>query len=362
MYVTEAIPINKKHVIGVIGAYIVQNKKTGSASAGSSLLTAKTGNQSSITNIAQGPSNINGETGKDPLVAQGPMTDSEYEDAIETSDVRTRYSLREEDPPKHTKIGYKAFFVKDGKLYPPMVANPSGAGTPVGVWLNADTGKLARDKEGNLITTQGGRMKVGAGGKGTKGGSGTLAWRPGWHLGPYPDATQFWKKGADGKQYLNPDIVFCEVEFAADVDYQMTAYEYGVKENGGFDHSQAGIPFLIKDGYYRYRTNTMKEGTSPWYISGAMKVNKVLTDAECRDLCRKLAGVEMFGRENGDFDFEAHGLKPGPVTPTTDLASISPAMDESELVANLPGYVRREINWDDSELNRAFTLDFYDDP
>ena len=46
-----------------------------------------------------------------------------------------KYSLREEAPPKETGIAYKVFFVKDGKLYPPMVANPGAADTPMGVWL-----------------------------------------------------------------------------------------------------------------------------------------------------------------------------------------------------------------------------------
>lgn len=33
--------------------------------------------------------------------------------------------------------GYKLFRVKDGKLYPPMVANPDNASTPIGIWVDA---------------------------------------------------------------------------------------------------------------------------------------------------------------------------------------------------------------------------------
>ncbi len=40
------------------------------------------------------------------------------------------------------KNGNKVFFLKDGKLYPPMVANPGGADTPVGVRIDADEGVL----------------------------------------------------------------------------------------------------------------------------------------------------------------------------------------------------------------------------
>ena len=41
-----------------------------------------------------------------------------------------KMSLRTEAPPKNTKTGYKVFVVKDGKLYPPMVANPNAEDTP----------------------------------------------------------------------------------------------------------------------------------------------------------------------------------------------------------------------------------------
>ena len=71
-----------------------------------------------------------------------------------------------------------------GKLYPPMVANPGGEATPVGVWLDADAAPVAG-------VTKTGRQQVKAGGKGTQGGSGKLAYRPGWHLGEIPYALQF---------------------------------------------------------------------------------------------------------------------------------------------------------------------------
>jgi hypothetical protein len=66
---------------------------------------------------------------------------------IELSDTTTRYSIRTEAPPENTVKGYKVFRVKDGKLYPPMVANPGGESTPVGIWLNADIGERAPDSK-----------------------------------------------------------------------------------------------------------------------------------------------------------------------------------------------------------------------
>jgi hypothetical protein len=69
-------------------------------------------------------------------------------------------------PPKKTGKAYKVFRVKNGKLYPPMVANAGGKDTPVGVWLEAEEGEFA-----GLSKT--GRKQV----KST--GSGTLSYRPG---------------------------------------------------------------------------------------------------------------------------------------------------------------------------------------
>ena len=98
---------------------------------------------------------------------------------------KERFRIREAEPPTKTGTGYKVFFLgKDGKLYPPMVANADGAPTLTGLWLDAEEGAAA-------APSKTGRRKVKAGGKGTQGGSGTLAYRPGWHLGKIPYALQF---------------------------------------------------------------------------------------------------------------------------------------------------------------------------
>lgn len=204
--------------------------------------------------------------------------DSEGEDTAS-------YRLREDAPPRKTGIGYKVFVLKDGKLYPPMVANPNGEATPVGVWLDADAAPVA----GQSKT---GRPQVAAGGKGTQGGSGKLAYRPGWHLGEIPYALQFNRLNPEtGEKELFPaNFVWAEVEYANDVDYQEEAMSYGMKPNGKFRHSLAGLPRLPENGAYRYRTNPNPE-TDPWIITGAMKVNRILTPSEVD------AMVEEAGRE-----------------------------------------------------------------
>ena len=217
--------------------------------------------------------------------ANGEVTNSETGEDVS-------FSLRQKPEPKKKGIGYKVFVLKDGKLYPPMVANPDGAATPVGVWLDADAAPIAGESKT-------GRPQVKQGGKGTQGGSGKLAYRPGWHLGVVPYAIQFNRKDADGNKTLFPkNFVFAEVEYAADVDYQEEARQEGINSSGKYQHSLAGLKHLPTDGYYMYRTNPNPD-TDPWVITGAMKVNRILTRAEQAELVKN-AGREPQQIQEGD--------------------------------------------------------------
>lgn len=217
--------------------------------------------------------------------ASGQVTNSETGEDVS-------FSLRQKPEPKKKGIGYKVFVLKDGKLYPPMVANPDGAATPVGVWLDADAAPIAGESKT-------GRPQVKQGGKGTQGGSGKLAYRPGWHLGIVPYAIQFNRKDAEGNKTLFPkNFVFAEVEYAADVDYQEEARQEGINPSGKYQHSLAGLKHLPTDGYYMYRTNPNPE-TDPWVITGAMKVNRILTRAEQAELVKN-AGREPQQIQEGD--------------------------------------------------------------
>lgn len=217
--------------------------------------------------------------------ANGQVTNSETGEDVS-------FSLRQKPEPKKKGVGYKVFVLKDGKLYPPMVANPDGAATPVGVWLDADAAPIAGESKT-------GRPQVKQGGKGTQGGSGKLAYRPGWHLGVVPYAIQFNRKDAEGNKTLFPkNFVFAEVEYAADVDYQEEARQEGINPSGKYQHSLAGLKYLPTDGYYMYRTNPNPE-TDPWVITGAMKVNRILTRAEQAELVKN-AGREPQQIQEGD--------------------------------------------------------------
>ena len=241
-------------------------------------------------------------------------------EALEYSDATTQFSLREEAPPKRTIKAYKVFRVADGKLYPPKIANltddeslnvplsrdprkgksrvtATGNDTPVGVWINADVGGIAVDENGEAMLNTNGRIKVydlnGMKGNGSFDQKTTLAFRPGWHLGSIPEAIQFLL----GDGTMPDDLVYAECEIAADIDYQAAAMSYGVRPSGKFVHADAGLPAVPVDGFYKYKTNP-KTDTHPWYITGAIKVTRIIGDAERREICAK-EGITIAPRYGG---------------------------------------------------------------
>lgn len=205
--------------------------------------------------------------------------------------------------PKKVGKAYKVFRVKNGKLYPPMVANPGGADTPVGVWLTAEEGEFAG-------VSKTGRPQV------KSIGSGTLSYRPGWHLGYIPRASQFDRTNKEtGEKEFPKDFVWAECDYVMDVDYQPESDEQGYMRMGKdgepyrsdkYQHSLAGLPKLPKDGYYKYRTNPRPD-TVPWVITGAIKVNKLLSDAEVNSILQS-KGIEPIHRQGGDKTLAELGL------------------------------------------------------
>lgn len=179
------------------------------------------------------------------------------------------------------KTAYKLFYLKDGKLYPPMVPNPGGTPTPVGVWTQAHEGVAAPP-------SRTGRLRVWCGGKGTHTSKGTLAFRPGWHLSEIPYAPQFMVKNPEtGKRdRMPPELVWAVCEYASDVDYQEEAMSYGYTPSGKFRHAWAGLPRVPVNGFYRYRTSPRPD-TPVWIISGAIRVLRILSEEEVEEIIRK---------------------------------------------------------------------------
>ena len=175
------------------------------------------------------------------------------------------------------------------------------------MWLDAEEGEFA-----GLSKT--GRPQV----KSTQ--SGTLSYRPGWHLGDVPRAKQFDRYNKETGEYEFPkDFVWAECDYAMDIDYQPESDARGyertkVDKDGNvityksnkYQHSLAGLPKLPTHGYYKYRTNPNPD-TVPWVITGQMKVNRLLSDDEVNEIL-KSKGIEPIHRQGGDKTLAELGL------------------------------------------------------
>ena len=202
----------------------------------------------------------------------------------------------------NTVTAYKLFRVdpnRPGELFPLYV--DAKTGIKPNVWTEAVSGEID-PKTGKV-----------------KSSIGNLAYRPGWHAGDLPMAThigpthkitadQAAKLEADGAnnvfskknsktgevEYFErlraEDTVWAEVEMPAGRDWQSVADSNArIMKNGQSEAKTAHITDQIPfGGFYRYKTNPNMTGE--WLISGNIKVNRVLDDAEVASI-NEAAGV-----------------------------------------------------------------------
>ena len=151
-------------------------------------------------------------------------------------------------------ITYKLFREKNGKLYPLYVE--ANREIPVGEWTNAAVGEKIDDTH----------VKA-------RGCGGSLSLRPGFHSTKIPFTDWIGKRQPDGTLAQRPDTVWAECE--VDGEQLEVADRYGSRE--------------LLNGWYYYKTNAKQE--EPWVISNKIKVNKVLTNEEVKDICKGF-GIE----------------------------------------------------------------------
>jgi len=254
----------------------------------------------------------------------------EQADNAELGDGGIRYSLRTKPAPKKTLPVYKLMRLgDDGKLYPLYIdgAVPIELGQwydadspnmemlvnlPAGVHLiNPETGEATSLEDYNkqhgitkkskypsadavneatangmrwvyIEPTKGGQRRFG--GEARRywnlgiNGSGTVStysMRPGWHAGSLPTMRQIGK--GPGRNLRDDRFVWVEGEISADVDYNEEA-------QGNPDND---IPTHIPvDGFYLKATNANAKASQAdrvgWYISGAFKPNRIMSDSEAR--------------------------------------------------------------------------------
>ena len=158
------------------------------------------------------------------------------------------------------------------------------------------------EDNGNKQTRYGGDTKsfynYGINGAGSVG---KFAMRPGWHAGSLPTMRQI---GKGSKKNLRDDnFVWVEGEIPADIDYNEEASK----------NPDRDIPDRIpKDGYYMKATNADKTksqaGAVGWYVAGAFKANRVISDDEARSVIDKF-NMEHEGQLNDkvEYDYEREG-------------------------------------------------------
>ena len=227
--------------------------------------------------------------------------------------------------PKNTVKAYKLFRVHEkhpGKLFPLFV----DANTPVemGKWVHAKIGEQLGEKVKSKI--------------------GPLAMRPGWHAGDLPVATHIGEKSHP--KLIAPDTrphnhAWAEVEMPNDVDWQTEANKRGMNKKGELISKHAHITDQVpKGGHYRYKTNPNMTGN--WLIGGAMKVNRILSDAEVKKINDRhgvadLPRAEPFKKKTFGF---AHG---GVVAPEAWIA-------EEHVHYGAPVHIKKRLDEMKAEL------------
>lgn len=165
-----------------------------------------------------------------------------------------------------TAIGYKLFRVfkkYPGKLFPLYVN--ANTNIPIGEWISAEPGE---------------RLENGK----VKSKLGPLRYRPGFHINDVAPYVSYIGQKVNGKiTYMRPDTVWAMVEYCIDHDYCEEAEANGISESGKFNYIKADLDYIPKHGFYRYKTSPVMTGE--WIIAGEMKVIKILSDQEVKEIC-----------------------------------------------------------------------------
>lgn len=164
-------------------------------------------------------------------------------------------------------LGYKLLEMDStGKLFPLFIGKNTE--TPVGVWLHAE-----------YLPTKG------------------FAARGGWHIGDIPDAP--WLKAADGTykpRWKHGKRVWCVVEYNDHHNYN--EYVQTLPKKAITD----GVP---EDGFYFFR----EVGKGTWVITSDIKVLRVLTEEERREILKEAGHDEEAAFEPYRKTFEKRKMR-----------------------------------------------------
>lgn len=315
------------------------------------------------TQIKSATDNVGTFDASNPDIRYSLATDLNAE-VSEGEGQQMRYSLRTKPEPKKTIKVYKLFNV-DENGNPQALFIDAANSLEVGVWYDADSPTikdlegletewsylldndgnvvdkkpLKRGKGGNFVglpskadvnkaTQEGQRwMTVSTSKSGEKayhtvgingaGGVSTYALRPGWHATNVPSARHIGvgKDGANAK-YRGANQRWFEIEISADVDYNEEARERYLKAHPTYSRVKAysdlkgDIPERIpEDGYYNFKTNSNANPNQDWYIAGAIKIVRPLTEEEGRKISRSKGIAEDLPYKDGVKNFDEDDKK-----------------------------------------------------
>lgn len=191
------------------------------------------------------------------------------------------------------------FTAANGKDYVPSTRNPNGRGSKTGSSVPIPNEQVRQELIQRGFLPEGSKAK----------NITALAYRPGWHAADLPYFPQGGKQDPEsnyGNVHRANQVVF-ECEFSANKDYTETARSQAKAFNneGKFVSRNADLQYMPKDGYYQYTTNQFlkDEDKGHWYIGGAMKINRALTQEEC-DTILKENGKAVQEWENDILDLK----------------------------------------------------------
>lgn len=214
---------------------------------------AKTATKSEVAELNQTSPSLN-QTSANPNVIAERMLESVVSETENDAEPKGFAFLKPGEEPKVVKTVYKLMQIKKShpdNLFFKYVDN--NVPVPIGEWIRALPGEKSKD------------------GKGVKSKLGKLAFRPGFHSGEYPQAQHIGEiitPGAKTPTHRREDEVWAEVEIGMDIDYQSRASESKTRD----------LKEVPVGGTYQFNTSGNVEGT--WFISGEMKIKRVLSDEE----------------------------------------------------------------------------------
>lgn len=175
------------------------------------------------------------------------------------------------------------FTAANGKDYVPSTRNPNGRGSKTGSSVLIPNEQVRQELIQRGFLPEGSKAKYIT----------ALAYRPGWHAADLPYFPQGGKQDPEsnyGNVHRSNQVVF-ECELSANKDYTETARSQAKAYNsdGKFVARNADLQYMPKNGYYQYTTNQFlkNEDKGHWYIGGAMKINRALTQEECDTILKE---------------------------------------------------------------------------